>query len=431
VSDAPYNVTGQSVTTDAGAPNTLGQDFIAHFQVAAAKAVAANAAGVLASTPLAAAAEAITAGLTSPAFPRNVSITGNASGITGNVTAKGTNFAGAAISETIALSGTSTVAGNKAFKSVTEFDLPAQTHAPTLQVTTATVVGTISAAGTAQVETATIVGTVTLAGWANVIVTAAGMTGSPKTYQVAVALNDTASQVAAKAIAVLAADPVLTARYTVGGSGATITLTAVAPAVNDSALNISVDNNTCTGLTTEPTSANTTAGVRSGAGNAVVVVTGAPLAGSPKTFQVAVANGDSASTVAGKIRAVLAADGATTTAYAVSGATNAVILTANIAALNDATLNISVDNNTCTGLTTESTSAATTAGAADAVSVGLGSKLGIPYHRPRNSVLAAYLNNVLEATAPTVAFDAANVENNTITLNNALNGSQVDAYLIV
>ena len=71
------------------------------------------------------------------------------------------------------------------------------------------------------------------------------------------------------------------------------------------------------------------------------------------------------------------------------------------------------------------------AGAGDGVSVGVGSKLGLPYTLARNTVLAAYNNNVPEATAPTVTVDAANISNNTVTLASALAANPVDIYLIV
>jgi len=45
--------------------------------------------------------------------------------------------------------------------------------------------------------------------------------------------------------------------------------------------------------------------------------------------------------------------------------------------------------------------------------------------------LAAYLDNVKEAVAPTVTTDADNIEGNTIDLASALDGSVVDVYLIV
>jgi hypothetical protein len=195
---APYKRgIGESLTSDVTGVEVL-RAFLAHFQVSAANAIALGAANVLAATPLTAAVQAIVAGITNPRVPRNVSIVGNAAGIAGNVTVKGLNYAGVAISEVLALNGTTPVVGAKAFASFTEIDLPIQTHAGT-----------------------------------------------------------------------------------------------------------------------------------------------------------------------------------------------------------------------------------------DTVSVGLGSKLGLPYLLPHNTVLAAYLNNVKEATAPTVTTDAANIENNTMLLNSALNGSAVDAYLLV
>ena len=114
--------------------------------------------------------------------------------------------------------------------------------------------------GVLQVETATAVGTIGTAGNATVVVTATGMTGSPKTFNVAVAHLDTPAQWAAKVRAVLAADSAVTALYMVSGSAARIVLTRKAPANNDSALNISLANGTCTGITGAGTSANTQAG---------------------------------------------------------------------------------------------------------------------------------------------------------------------------
>lgn len=116
-------------------------------------------------------------------------------------------------------------------------------------------------AGTAQVETATVAGTVSTAGNATVVVTAAGMTGTPKTISVAVALSDDASAVAGKIRTALAADTAVAALFAVGGSAATVVLTRKIKAANDSTLNISIDNGTCAGLTTAASSANTTAGV--------------------------------------------------------------------------------------------------------------------------------------------------------------------------
>ena len=115
--------------------------------------------------------------------------------------------------------------------------------------------------GTKQVETAEVVGAVTTAGNATFTVTAAGMTGSPKAISVAVALNDSAAVVAQKAREALAADSAVTAKFSVGGYGAIVELTALTAAANDSTLNIAIANGTCAGLTAAPVSANTTPGV--------------------------------------------------------------------------------------------------------------------------------------------------------------------------
>ena len=58
-------------------------------------------------------------------------------------------------------------------------------------------------------------------------------------------------------------------------------------------------------------------------------------------------------------------------------------------------------------------------------SVGLGSKLGLGVKLSRDSIVGAHLTGVLEATRPTVAFDAAKMEGNTVDLSSALDGSAV------
>lgn len=114
-----------------------------------------------------------------------------------------------------------------------------------------------------QVETATVIGTIGAAGVGNatVIVTALNMVGSPKTVSVAVANNDTASQVATKIRTAFAADTDVNNFFTIGGTGADVILTTKIARANDTTLNVSIANGTCTGLTSAPTSANTTAGV--------------------------------------------------------------------------------------------------------------------------------------------------------------------------
>jgi hypothetical protein len=209
------------------------------FTPAASSAVAIHAA-----MNLAAAVQAITSGITSPDYPRNVTIKGGISGQSGDVVITGTNLAGDTITDTIALSGTAEVSGVKAFKSVTKIDLPVQTHTPT-----------------AQVETATAAGTITQSGNATITVTAAGMTGTPKAISVAVLNTDTADVWAGKVRTALAADAAVAALFNVSGATDKIILTRKTPAADDGTLNIASTNGTCLGITPAGTSANTTTGV--------------------------------------------------------------------------------------------------------------------------------------------------------------------------
>jgi len=106
----------------------------------------------------------------------------------------------------------------------------------------------------------------------------------------------------------------------------------------------------------------TVVGTIAGAGNATVITTAAGMTGSPITTSVAVLFNDTADTVAGKIRTALAAEANITARFAVGGVGAQVVLTRLVAAANDATLNININNGTCTGLTAAATSANTTAG---------------------------------------------------------------------
>lgn len=63
--------------------------------------------------------------------------------------------------------------------------------------------------------------------------------------------------------------------------------------------------------------------------------------------------------------------------------------------------------------------------------IGFGDKLGLPYKLAHNTVLSAFLDNVKEGTAPTVATSSIDLESNTVDLNSALNGKVVDVYLLV
>jgi hypothetical protein len=114
---------------------------------------------------------------------------------------------------------------------------------------------------TLQAETATVIGAVTKSGNATVVLTAAGMAGTPLTLSVAVLEGDAIATTANKIRNVLSSTVAVTDMFTVSGSGANIVLTQIEPTGNDATLNISIDNGTCEGLTTAGTSTNTKAGV--------------------------------------------------------------------------------------------------------------------------------------------------------------------------
>lgn len=62
--------------------------------------------------------------------------------------------------------------------------------------------------------------------------------------------------------------------------------------------------------------------------------------------------------------------------------------------------------------------------------IGFGDKLGLYDKLSANTVLAAALGGVREATAPTVAVSSSAEDGNTVDLNSALNGTQVDVWYI-
>ena len=88
---------------------------------------AVSADGVLSATALAnGETTEVTEGITDPDMPRCLSIVGNAVGISGNVVINGTDEDDADLTETIVASGTDTVNGTKAFKTITDITLPAR-----------------------------------------------------------------------------------------------------------------------------------------------------------------------------------------------------------------------------------------------------------------------------------------------------------------
>lgn len=103
-------------------------------------------------------------------------------------------------------------------------------------------------------------------------------------------------------------------------------------------------------------------GTITGAGNATVVVTALGMTGSPITRSVALFVDDTASDVAGRIRTDLNTVTNITNFFTVGGTGETITLTAKTQAANDTTMNISIDNHTCVGLTSATTSITTVYG---------------------------------------------------------------------
>jgi hypothetical protein len=116
--------------------------------------------------------------------------------------------------------------------------------------------------GIPQVETATVVGSATVAGNLSVTVTSALVTGSPLLVSVPLTTaQNTASLVATAVRAALNATAAITTHYTVGGTGATYTLTTKVSAANDTTLNMAhAKVAPLTGVTDASTSTNTVLG---------------------------------------------------------------------------------------------------------------------------------------------------------------------------
>ena len=126
---------GQTITTDAE-DVSVDRSFLAHINIPAADAVAADTDGIIdgAKGPSGAEAEelVVTTFLAQPAWPRNITVTAAAT-TAGDVAAAsvvvaGKNFAGEAITEEFAFTADTpaTKTGNKAFAEVTSVTVPVQ-----------------------------------------------------------------------------------------------------------------------------------------------------------------------------------------------------------------------------------------------------------------------------------------------------------------
>jgi hypothetical protein len=317
---------------------------------------------------------------------------------------------------------------------------------------------------------------ITTAGLAEVTITAAGMEDSPITIEEYVDLGDTAAEVAAAFRYRLGADARIAALFTVGGAGATISLTALAAAANDATLNIAIANGDCEGLTDAPTSANTTPGAVpdnaaavagkartalgldadvsaffdiTGSGSEIVLTAKAEAA-DDATMSVVVDNDscagltqatstttqagvapDGPSEIAAALRAALDALEDVTDLFTISGAGANVILTRVLPVANDVTLNLAVDNDTCVGIVADATSNNTAAGVVpDNVSVGWGNTFGLPEALRLASLMLLKLFNGA-ADNGTLAVHATDVSLNTFNLAGTPDGAKALEFFYI
>lgn len=237
----PYNHKfGQRIQTDAGTDADRG--FIAHLAWSAAQAPAADDDGI--ATIALGAEEQTIADVASPAVARALQIVGtNAAATTGDVVISGENIAGAKITETITLNGTTAKNGTKAFRKIDSIKVPAGLTTAVKQVETAT--AAVGAAVTAGDITVTV---------------KSGLFEADEAVTVAIEADAEANDVAAAIRTALAANDVVKAHYDVSGATAAVILTAKVAAANDTDLNIAIAGGD-TGVTDAASSANTTAGV--------------------------------------------------------------------------------------------------------------------------------------------------------------------------
>lgn len=132
----------------------------------------------------------------------------------------------------------------------------------TLTIDTETGIATIGTTPVAQVETATVVAAAGATSNGNLAVTVTGarIAGSPLAVSVPLTTAaNTAALVAAQIRARFNATAAIASKYTVGGTGADVTLTEIDPQNDDSTLNIAIAAGL--GVSAIVSSTNTTAGV--------------------------------------------------------------------------------------------------------------------------------------------------------------------------
>ena len=240
----PYNFKrGQTIQTDATGV-AVDRSFLAHYNIPAADATAESDTAVMALTALGAEAASVLTGFTDPAVPRNVTIDGSAANMTGSVKVYGTNFAGDAINETIALSGVTAVAGDLAFKTVTKVDLPVQTNTPAKQKATVAVTQGAQAAGSTVFTFLSV------------------QTGDAFDITVAFLVgDDTTAKAATKLAAGLNANATFAAKWLAAAATANVTIESKAYAAQDDLINLTVKTAGTSAITLGSIAVNTVSGV--------------------------------------------------------------------------------------------------------------------------------------------------------------------------
>ena len=169
------------------------------------------------------------------------------------------------------------------------------------------------------------------------------------------------------------------------------------------------------------------------AGNVTLEITAAALGeDSPLSVVVALTTDeDDVTKTAAAMVLALEADETFASAFTVDNEAGVITFTAISPAANDSTLSVAFTDTDTTGVTMGASTNGTEGVPYDSAAIGWGDVLGLPYLLSHNTVISAFLDNALEATAPTVTCSASAISGNTIDLNSALNGKVVDAYLLI
>jgi len=196
-----------------------------------------------------------------------------------------------------------------------------------------------------------------------------------------------------------------------------------------SAIDLPVEDNT--GAKQKTTSAITAA---TGAGTAVLTLTAACLGDeSPYDFSVVLAAGDvlSTTTAAAKIKTTINADPLLSLYFLAANSSANLTLERLINDNQDATIDLVVKTIGDTGLEIGAITANTVTGVCDEISVGWGTKIGIPYMLYADEQVIVKLFNK-SADTGTVTPDDDEIEKNVIALNGTPNGaSDLDLYILV